>query len=140
MNKLFLSTIHTDKSKVEISQNFVAFSEYMNFNAFQHTKSMYVPTKNLITLFFWHEKYILWWYLMLCLKVHAWPFFCLYEMFKQNVPRSTQVVLLKEVPAYRCLYLMDTSLGISPQKRVICLHVLFCHEFPLTFLKEKCLF
>ena len=28
---LLLSTVHTDKSKVEISQNFVAFSEYMNF-------------------------------------------------------------------------------------------------------------
>ena len=51
--------------------------------------------------------------------------------------RSTQVVLLKEVPAYRCLYLMDTSLGISPQKRVICLHVLFCHEFPITFFEGK---
>ena len=29
---LLLSTVHTDKSKVKISQNFVAFSEYMNFN------------------------------------------------------------------------------------------------------------
>ena len=29
---LLLSTVHTDKSKGEISQNFVAFSEYMNFN------------------------------------------------------------------------------------------------------------
>ena len=28
---LLLSTEHTDKSKVKISQNFVAFSEYMNF-------------------------------------------------------------------------------------------------------------
>ena len=28
---LLLSTVHTNKSKVEISQNFVAFSEYMNF-------------------------------------------------------------------------------------------------------------
>ena len=28
---LNLSTVHTDKSKVEISKNFVAFSEYMNF-------------------------------------------------------------------------------------------------------------
>ena len=28
---LLLSTVHTDKSEVEISQNFVAFSEYMNF-------------------------------------------------------------------------------------------------------------
>ena len=32
ISTLFLSTVHTDKSKVEISQNFVAFSEYMNFN------------------------------------------------------------------------------------------------------------
>ena len=31
ISTLLLSTLHTDKSKVEISQNFVAFSEYMNF-------------------------------------------------------------------------------------------------------------
>ena len=31
ISTLLLSTIHTDKSKVEISQNFVAFSDYMNF-------------------------------------------------------------------------------------------------------------
>ena len=30
---LLLSTIHTDKIKVEISHNFVAFSKYMNFNS-----------------------------------------------------------------------------------------------------------
>ena len=29
---LLLSTVHTNKSKVKISQNFVAFSDYMNFN------------------------------------------------------------------------------------------------------------
>ena len=29
---LLLYTVHTDKSKVKIFQNFVAFSEYMNFN------------------------------------------------------------------------------------------------------------
>ena len=29
---LLLTTLYTDKSKMEISQNFVAFSEYMNFN------------------------------------------------------------------------------------------------------------
>ena len=29
---LLLTTVHTVKSKVKISQNFVAFSEYMNFN------------------------------------------------------------------------------------------------------------
>ena len=29
---LLLSTVHTDRSKVEIFQNSVAFSEYMNFN------------------------------------------------------------------------------------------------------------
>jgi hypothetical protein len=28
---LLLTTVHTIKSKVKISQNFVAFSEYMNF-------------------------------------------------------------------------------------------------------------
>ena len=33
ISTLLLSTVHTDKSKVEISQNFVAFSEYMNFNS-----------------------------------------------------------------------------------------------------------
>ena len=32
LNLLFLSYIVTVKSKVEISQNFVAFSEYMSFN------------------------------------------------------------------------------------------------------------
>ena len=32
ISTLLLSPVHTDKSKVEISQNFVAFSEYMNFN------------------------------------------------------------------------------------------------------------
>ena len=29
---LLLTTVHSIKSKVKISQNFVAFSEYMNFN------------------------------------------------------------------------------------------------------------
>ena len=31
ISTLILSPVHTDKSKVEILQNFVAFSEYMNF-------------------------------------------------------------------------------------------------------------
>ena len=31
ISTLLLSTVHTDKSKVEILQTFVAFSEYMNF-------------------------------------------------------------------------------------------------------------
>jgi hypothetical protein len=31
ISTLLLSTVHTEKSKVEISQNFVASSEYMNF-------------------------------------------------------------------------------------------------------------
>ena len=31
ISTLLLSAVHTDKSKVEISQNFVTFSEYMNF-------------------------------------------------------------------------------------------------------------
>ena len=32
ISTLLLSTVHTNKSKVEISQNFAAFSEYMNFD------------------------------------------------------------------------------------------------------------
>ena len=37
---LLLSTVHTDKSKVEILQNFVTFSEYLNFTKIliQHLK------------------------------------------------------------------------------------------------------
>ena len=31
ISNLLLYTVHTDKSKVEVLQNFVAFSEYMNF-------------------------------------------------------------------------------------------------------------
>ena len=31
ISTLLLTTVHTVKSKMEISQNFVAFSEYMNF-------------------------------------------------------------------------------------------------------------
>ena len=38
ISTLLLSTLHTDKSKVEISQNFVAFSEYVNFIAFFRKK------------------------------------------------------------------------------------------------------
>ena len=34
ISTLLLSTVHTDKSKVEISQNFVAFSEYTNFSSY----------------------------------------------------------------------------------------------------------
>ena len=30
-----MTTVHTVKSKVKILQNFVAFSEYMNFNTIQ---------------------------------------------------------------------------------------------------------
>ena len=33
ISALLLSTVHTDKSKLEISLNFVAFSEYMNFKS-----------------------------------------------------------------------------------------------------------
>ena len=40
MSTLLLTTVHTDKIKVEISQNFVAFSEYMNFNFYA---SFYFP-------------------------------------------------------------------------------------------------
>ena len=38
ISTLLLSKVHTDKSKVEISQNFVAFSEYMNFTKLCSTR------------------------------------------------------------------------------------------------------
>ena len=34
ISTLLLSTVHTDKIKEEISQNFVAFSEYRNFTIY----------------------------------------------------------------------------------------------------------
>ena len=34
ISNVYLSYVVTVKSTVEISQNFVAFSEYMNFNSF----------------------------------------------------------------------------------------------------------
>ena len=40
ISTLILSAVHTDKSKVEILQNFVAFSEYMNFN--KNTTDYYI--------------------------------------------------------------------------------------------------
>ena len=39
MSTLLLSVCTVDKSKVEISQNFVAFSEYTNFNHFLESKA-----------------------------------------------------------------------------------------------------
>jgi hypothetical protein len=35
-----LTTVHTVKSKVEISQNFMAISEYMNYMIQSHAESM----------------------------------------------------------------------------------------------------
>ena len=34
ISNLLLTTVYTVKSRVDISQNFLAFSEYMNFNVF----------------------------------------------------------------------------------------------------------
>ena len=41
ISTLLLTTVHRVKSKLEISQNFVAFSEYMNFKEFHATSAMY---------------------------------------------------------------------------------------------------
>ena len=45
---LLLTTVHTVKSKVKISQNFVALSEYMNFN---HFKGLSYDRNNFATQF-----------------------------------------------------------------------------------------
>ena len=39
---LLLTTVHTVNSKVKISQNFVAFSEYMNFNIVTEISKIWV--------------------------------------------------------------------------------------------------
>ena len=51
-----MTTVHTVKSKVEISQNFVAFSEYMNFTIVQRACHQYFFSwfNNLILDLFWH--------------------------------------------------------------------------------------
>ena len=51
ISTLLLSTVHTDKKKVDISQNFVAFSEYMNFIRYYF---FYIPIWNEIKVqIFW---------------------------------------------------------------------------------------
>ena len=47
ISNLRLSTVHTDKSRVKISQNFVAFSEYINFK----TKDVYLTIKCVLKIF-----------------------------------------------------------------------------------------
>ena len=54
ISTLLLSTVHTDKNKVEISQNFVAFSEYMNF-IFLHLYLLF--SRNILSYFKKLKKY-----------------------------------------------------------------------------------
>ena len=51
ISTLLLTAVHTVKSKVEISQNFVAFSEYMNFTT--QDKSMVEILQKVVT--FWEH-------------------------------------------------------------------------------------
>ena len=53
---LLLTTVHTVKSKVKISQNFVAFSEYMNFITINEIRQVFSPI--CFTNFF-HNTYII---------------------------------------------------------------------------------
>ena len=58
---LLLSTVHTDKSKGKIFQNFVAFSEYMNFKykaSFLELLKKIISKK--IPLILTHERVKLW--------------------------------------------------------------------------------
>ena len=58
-----LQYISTDKSKVEISQNFVAFSEYMNFkrriNIINDT-SLEFPARNSGKILLWRMRLKFW--------------------------------------------------------------------------------
>ena len=46
ISTLLLCTVHTNKSKMEISQNFVAFSEYINFNKKLKLQSSYFEVRH----------------------------------------------------------------------------------------------
>ena len=62
ISTLLLSTVHTDKSKVEILQNFVAFSDYMNLRKkmkFENAKRVWSSIRD-----FWPTR--LKFYLTLC--------------------------------------------------------------------------
>ena len=59
---LLLTGTTQDRSKVEISQNFVAFSEYMNFksNDFESSKECHLPAKIFCKLDRYTERSSLW--------------------------------------------------------------------------------
>ena len=48
ISTLLLTGTTEDKSKMEILRNFVAFSEYMNFNKSATTKCCFFPPKGLL--------------------------------------------------------------------------------------------
>ena len=61
ISTLLLSYVVPVKSKVEISQNFVAFSEYMNFTI--SPKSIFL-SKKVFADFLWKKYYL--WHLVIC--------------------------------------------------------------------------
>ena len=65
ISPLLLSTVHTVKSKVEISQNVVAFSEYTN-------PSFMKPIRHFIYL----TPYLSLQYLCFCFCIVFWPIVC----------------------------------------------------------------
>ena len=83
ISTLHLSTVHTNKSKVEILQNFVAFSEYMNFIWTSYfTKLLYKKVK------MWLNKE---------LQISAWligQYFFLHKLFL--VSKSNRSWILTE--------------------------------------------
>ena len=77
--KLLLTTVHTVKSKVKISQNFVAFSEYMNFTSGMKEEKLwetfsffYVANGCYLTSFFLFFRKVPFWLSNMCKNSKKW--------------------------------------------------------------------
>ena len=134
ISTLILSTVHSDKSKVEITQNYVAFSEYMNFNIgldlfpnleYWHTCSSPALTQNQSNaknIYVSNRSYsILRWLMIIKLNLWVKKAICSVKAFaphmcfviRQKVMDTTVKTYLYEpffiVILKRCLYTMESK-------------------------------
>ena len=101
VNDFSLQYIHTDKSKVKISQNVVAFSEYMNFNCqikilkLKEVEINYFFTFSLVHLKTWHLHLDFSALIKTCLQCKSIPCCILMEDLKCCI--TLQVFFSKEL-------------------------------------------
>ena len=85
ISTLNLTALHTVKSKVEISQNFVGFSEYMNFMMI--TKSHLLHCSTIFKNYFTPE--------LIALKLILLHFFPFFQFRQQNPPQGKITALVR---------------------------------------------